>query len=89
MDALIGIYISIIIISLATGITYIWYTLPYWNSMEENNLRNLLHQAKQTTAYLEQALKIAEAELAPLKKQDEEITIERYKRGERDFDWQR
>lgn len=89
MDALIGIYILVSTLSLAMCSLYVWHTIPYWSSMEEDDIRKQLAIAKQTTAYLEQALKIAEAELAPLKKQDEEITIERYKRGERDFDWQR
>ena len=76
-------------LSLAMCGLYVWHTIPRWSRLEEDTIREQLTIAKQTTAYLEQSLKPAEAELASLKKRDEEITIERYKRGKRDFDWQR
>lgn len=88
MDAVIGIYITIASTSLIVSLIYIWHTIPHWSSLVEDDLHRQLAQAKQTTAYLEQSLKIAEAELLPLKKRDEEITIERHNRGERDFPWQ-
>ena len=92
MDALLGLFLSIyftlVIGSLAASCIYIWKAVPYWNSMEERELRQQLTIASRTASHLERALKIAEEELAPLKQRDEEITIERYKRGERDFYWQ-
>lgn len=88
MDTLIGIYIVVITLSLAMCGLYIWHNIPHWSSLEEDAIRKQLAQAKQTTAYLEQSLKTAESELAPLKKRDEEITIKRHKRRELDLDRQ-
>ena len=88
MDAVIGIYITIVIASLIVSLIYIWHTIPHWSSLVEDNLHRQLAQAKQTVNHLQLALKTAEEELAPLKKRDEEITIERYNRGYRNFPWQ-
>ncbi len=88
MDDLIGIYIAIVLTSLIASCIYIWHTIPHWSSLVETELRRQLTQAKQTITHLELALKTAEEELTPLKKRDEEITIERHNRGERDFPWQ-
>ncbi len=87
MDALIGIYVTIVIVSLSASGIYIYCTIPHWCRMQEKCIQEQLAQAKQTTVYLEQSLKIAEAELVPLEERAEEIFRERYKRGERDFHW--
>ncbi len=88
MDALIGIYIAIVLTSLIASLIYIWHVIPHWSRTVEDDLHRQLARAKQTVTNLQLALKTAEEELAPLKKRDEEITIERYNRGYRDFDWQ-
>lgn len=88
MDALIGIYIVMVLTSLIASLIYIWYTIPHWSSLVEDDLHRQLAQAKQIVNHLELAIKTAEEELAPLKKRDEEITLERYNRGYRDFPWQ-
>lgn len=88
MNALIGIYVTIVIVSLSASGIYIYCTIPHWSSLVEDDLHRQLAQAKQTVNHLQLALKTAEEELAPLKKRDEEITIERYNRGYRNFPWQ-
>lgn len=88
MDALIGIYIAIVLTSLIASLIYIWHTIPHWSSLVEDDLHRQLAQAKQTVNHLQLALKTAEEELAPLKKRDEEITIEQHNRGYRNFPWQ-
>ena len=88
MNDFIGIYIVVATVSLLTSLIYIWHVIPHWSRTVEDDLHRQLARAKQTVTNLQLALKTAEEELAPLKKRNEEITIERYNRGERDFPWQ-
>ena len=89
MEALVGIYLTFVIVAFVCTLFYIWIVVPYWMGMGEEDLERLLRLETHRGLDLRKSREIAKAELEPLKTRREEIVWQRYNRGEMRPSWRR